>query len=82
MSKRRAVITGLGVITPLGVKTDVFWDRLIAGESGIGAVTRFDTQRYSVRFGGECREFDPNQYIDKREVKRLDRFSQLALAPA
>ena len=82
MSDRRVVITGLGVVTSLGERVDTFWDRLINGESGIGAITSFDSSRYVVHFGGECPDFEPEQYIDRREAKRLDRFAQLAVAAA
>jgi 3-oxoacyl-[acyl-carrier-protein] synthase II len=82
MSRRRVVITGMGVVCPLGVEVDAFWDRLIAGESGIRPIARFDPSRFDVHFGGECAEFEPTRWIDRREVKRLDRFAQFALAAA
>jgi 3-oxoacyl-[acyl-carrier-protein] synthase II len=81
MSKRRIVVTGLGVITSLGESVDGMWDRLCAGESGIRMITRWDTSSYPVRFGGECTDFDVTRYgVDKRESKRLDRFGQFGLA--
>jgi 3-oxoacyl-[acyl-carrier-protein] synthase II len=80
--RRRVVITGMGLISPLGNSVDTFWERLLAGESGVGPITRLDVARFEVRFGGECREFDPEQFIEKREIKRLDRFAQMALAAA
>lgn len=82
MSDRRVVITGLGVITSLGDRVDTFWDRLIDGESGIGPISSFDSSAFTVHFGGECRGFRPETYIDRREVKRLDRFAQLAIGAA
>lgn len=80
MSNRRVVITGMGIICPLAESVDAFWDRLLAGESGVSRITRFDASPFDVHFGGECRDFDPTRWIDKREVKRLDRFAQFAQA--
>src|SRR6478735_12463571 len=81
MSKRRVVITGLGVITSLGETVDGLWENLCAGKSGITPVTRWDFSKYPVRFGGECPKFDVTKYgIDVREAKRLDRFGQFGLA--
>ncbi|HVP12459.1 MAG TPA: beta-ketoacyl-ACP synthase II [Phycisphaerae bacterium] len=79
-NRRRVVITGMGLVSPLGNSVDVFWERLLAGESGIAPIERFDTSRYSVRFGGECRDFDPANWVDKKALKRLDRFAQMAVA--
>ena len=82
MPHRRVVVTGMGLISPLGETVEVFWDRLLAGESGIRTASRFDCAGFDVRIGGECHEFDPHRYLDRREVKRLDRFAQFALAAA
>jgi 3-oxoacyl-[acyl-carrier-protein] synthase II len=79
---RRVVITGLGAVTPLGCSVERFWDRLLSGSSGIDTIACFDTSQYEVHFGGICREFQPEDYIDRREVKRLDRFAQMAVAAA
>src|SRR5437773_3540732 len=81
MSKRRVVITGLGVVTSLGETVDELWENLCAGKSGIRTVTRWDATKYPVRFGGECTNFDVTKYgIDAREAKRLDRFGQFGMA--
>ena len=82
MSHRRVVVTGMGLISPLGETVEVFWDRILASESGIRTASRFDCAGCDVRIGGECGEFDPHRYLDRREVKRLDRFAQFALAAA
>src|SRR5580692_6668935 len=88
MNKRRVVITGLGVVTSLGETVDGMWDHLIAGDSGIKLVTRFDFSKYPVRFGGECTSFDITQYQplcsryseEKLHARRLDRFGQFGIA--
>ena len=81
MSKRRVVITGLGVITSMGETVDGMWENLCAGRSGIGPITRWDFGKYPVRIGGECKHFDISNYgIDVREAKRLDRFAQFGMA--
>ncbi len=82
MSKRRVVITGLGAVTPLGTSVDRFWDGLISARSGIGPLTHFDCSTFDTKFAGECREFDPLQWIEGKNAKRLDRFAQFALASA
>ena len=81
MSRRRVVITGLGVVTSLGETVDEYWEALCAGRSGIKTVTRWDASKFPVRFGGECTNFDVTKYgIDHREAKRLDRFGQFGIA--
>jgi 3-oxoacyl-[acyl-carrier-protein] synthase II len=82
MNSRRVVVTGRGVVTSLGESVDQLWDRLLAGESGVSAITRFNTEGFDVRIGGECREFDAGAYIDRKQAKRLDRFAQMALVAA
>ena len=77
---RRVVITGTGMLTPVGLDTASSWAALLAGKSGAGPITQFDTTDYRVRFGAEVKDFDPAAYIDRKEVKRTDRFSQLAIA--
>jgi 3-oxoacyl-[acyl-carrier-protein] synthase II len=77
---RRVVVTGLGAITPLGTNVDTLWERVRAGVSGIGATARFDTSDFSVRIAGEAWEFVPEHYLDKRDLRRTDRFVQFALA--
>ncbi len=81
MSRRRVVVTGLGVITSLGETVDEMWENLCAGTSGITMIGRWDTGKSPVKFGGECARFDVTKYgIDAREAKRLDRFGQFGLA--
>lgn len=80
--RRRVVITGTGVITPLGDGVDTFWDALVAGRSGIRAIERFDASEFDARIGGDCRDFDPARYLDGKQIKRADRFTQFAVAAA
>ncbi|MEW9798702.1 beta-ketoacyl-ACP synthase II [Alteromonas sp. CYL-A6] len=80
MTKRRVVVTGLGMLSPLGLNTDATWRRLLAGESGIGAITHFDCSNYSTRFAGQINDFDPQEYIEKKETKKMDRFIQFGVA--
>lgn len=78
--KKRVVITGLGAVTPIGIGKDNFWQALLEGKSGIGKITRFDASEYTTQIAGEVKDFDPAQYIDKKEAKRMDRFTQFAVA--
>lgn len=80
--RRRVVITGMGVVSPLGYKVDEFWERLIAGESGIRPIRLFDVTEFDVKFGGECTDFTPEPVVDRRSAKRLDRFAQMAIVAA
>lgn len=81
-SGRRVVITGIGLVTPLGVGTKKTWDALLRGESGIGPVTRFDATRFATRIAGEIRDFDPLAFIERKEIRKMDRFIQLAVVAA
>ncbi|MCP3427354.1 beta-ketoacyl-ACP synthase II [Opacimonas viscosa] len=80
MAKRRVVVTGLGCISPVGNDVDSTWANIKAGVSGIGEITYFDTTAYSTKIAGEIKDFDPTQYIDKKETKKMDRFIQLGIA--
>jgi len=77
---RRVVITGVGLISSVGIGTDANWEALCAGRSGIGPITHFDASQYAVRIGGEVKGFDPLQFVPKKDVKKLDGFIQLAIA--
>lgn len=80
MMKKRVVITGMGVISPVGIGTDVFWNNLIQGKSGIKTITNFDTEKFTAKIAGEVLDFDPLEFIDKKESRRMDRFTQFAVA--
>ncbi len=82
MSRRRVVITGLGCITALAESVDSLFAALCEGKSGVSTIESFDTSEYPVRFAGEIRAFDATRYIDQRESKRMDRFTQFAVAAA
>ncbi len=79
---RRVVITGVGLVSSLGVGTTATWDALCAGQSGIGPITRFDSSAFSVRIAGEVRGFDPLVFVAKKDVKKMDVFIQYAIAAA
>ena len=80
--RRRVVVTGIGMVTPLGNDVHSSWETLVAGESGAGPITQFDTTDYSVRFACELKDFDPTVWIDRKQARRMDRFSQMALSAA
>lgn len=80
MNKRRVVVTGLGAVTPLGNNVQEFWEGLCGGRSGISHITRFDTQDFPIRIAGEVKGFDPLNYVDKKEVKKMDTFIHYAIA--
>ena len=77
---RRVVVTGLGVVSPLGIGADFFWKALVNGTSGVGRITRFDPTGHGCQIAAEVKGFDPLQWIDKKEVKKMDTFVQYALA--
>ncbi len=78
--RRRVVVTGVGLISPLGIGTEANWEALCAGRSGIGPITHFDASQFSARIAGEVKGFDPLQFIDRRDVKKMDVFIQFAIA--
>ena len=80
--RRRVVITGMGAVSPLGNDVETSWERLIAGESGAGPITQFDHTDYKVHFACEVKDFDPTEYIDRKDARRMDRFAHLVLAAA
>ena len=81
-NRRRVVVTGMGVVTPLGQSVDEFWAALVQGKSGIGPITLCDPTPFPCRIAGEVKDFDPGQYMDTKEARRMARFSQLAVASA
>lgn len=81
-TRRRVVITGMGAVTPLGLNVDEFWNNIIAGKSGIGKITQFDATGFDTMIAAEVKGFDPTNFIDKKSVKRMDPFTQFALAAA
>src|SRR3954447_9192512 len=80
--RRRVVITGIGAVTPLGNDAETSWQNLLAGESGAGEITQFDSTGYFVHFACEVKGFDPASWIERKQARRMDRFAQLILAAA
>ena len=80
--RRRIVVTGLGAVTPLGNDIETSWTNLLAGESGAGEIERFDASEFAVTFACELKDFDPTLWIDRKAVRRMDRFTHMALAAA
>src|SRR5574344_731629 len=82
MDKRRVVVTGMGAVTPLGLDVNSFWNSLIEGKSGISTIESIDTEKQTVKIAGEIKDFNPEDYIDPKEAKRMDRFTQFAIVAA
>ncbi|MBR4642513.1 MAG: beta-ketoacyl-ACP synthase II [Selenomonadaceae bacterium] len=82
MQENRVVVTGLGALSPIGIGKENFWQACLAGKNGIGKITHFDPTGYTSQIAGEVQDFDPAQFIDKKEIKRMDRYTQFALAAA
>ncbi|HCT24356.1 MAG TPA: beta-ketoacyl-[acyl-carrier-protein] synthase II, partial [Chitinophagaceae bacterium] len=77
---KRVVVTGIGTITPLGNNLHDYWNGLINGVSGAGPITLFDATKFKTRFACEIKGFDPTNFMDRKEARKLDRFAQLAIA--
>jgi 3-oxoacyl-[acyl-carrier-protein] synthase II len=80
VSKRRVVVTGLGIISPVGSTVKSAWDTIVRGQSGIGPITKFDVSAFPVRFGGSVRDFDVTQYITPKDARRMDEFMHYGVA--
>jgi 3-oxoacyl-[acyl-carrier-protein] synthase II len=77
---RRVVVTGIGLVSPVGIGTDATWDAIVAGKPGIGPITLFDTENFTCKIAGEVKGFDPGKYVDHKDVKKTARFTQFAMA--
>ncbi|HEX4802540.1 MAG TPA: beta-ketoacyl synthase N-terminal-like domain-containing protein, partial [Myxococcaceae bacterium] len=82
MSERRVVITGTGLISPLGTGTEKNWEAMLAGKSGIGPITRFNAAQLDARIAGEVKDFAPEQFMEHKESRRMDLFTRYAVAAA
>src|ERR671915_180274 len=80
--ERAAYVTGVGVVSPIGVGRKAFWSSLLANESGVGPITLFDAQDYEVRIAAKCTDFEPKDFMDRKVAQRTDRFTQFGLAAA
>jgi 3-oxoacyl-[acyl-carrier-protein] synthase II len=80
VTNRRVVVTGIGLVSPVGIGTELNWRALTAGQGGIGKITRFDASAFSARIAGEVKGFDPLQFVEKKDVKKMDIFIQYAIA--
>ena len=80
--KNRVVITGMGAITPIGNDVNSFWDNVKIGKCGVGPITQFDTDKFKAKLAAEVKDFNPEDYLDRKEAKRMDRFSQFAVVAA
>jgi len=80
VSNRRVVVTGIGLVSTLGIGTDTNWTNLVAGTSGVTRITKFDVTGYAAQIAAEVRGFDPLNWIEKKEVKKMDLFIQYAIA--
>jgi 3-oxoacyl-[acyl-carrier-protein] synthase II len=79
---RRVVVTGIGLVTSLGIGTTATWEGLLAGKSGAGPITKFDTEGFATRFAAEVKDFDATAFVEKKDVKKMDVFIQYAVAAA
>ena len=82
MNLKRVVITGLGTINPLGHNVPEFWDNLIKGVSGAGPITRFDASKFRTQFACEVKNYEPTEYFDKKEVRKMDLYTQFGIIAA
>jgi 3-oxoacyl-[acyl-carrier-protein] synthase II len=80
IQQRRVVVTGVGLVSPVGIGTEPTWKALLQGESGIGAITLFDASGFSCRIAGEVKNFNPEDFVERKEIKKMGRFIQFALA--
>jgi 3-oxoacyl-[acyl-carrier-protein] synthase II len=80
VANRRVVVTGIGLVSPIGIGTDVNWRAITAGQSGIGRITHFDATAFSAQIAGEVKDFDPLRWVEKKDVKKMDVFIQFAIA--
>ena len=82
MSKRRVVVTGMGIVSPFGVGKELFWNSLVEGKSGISTIENISLEGHTVHIAGEVKNFDPTQYMDSKDAKRMDRYTQFAMVAA
>src|SRR5699024_1236320 len=82
MGNRRVVVTGLGAVTPVGNDVGKMWDNIVAGNSGIDFITKVNKEDFPVHVAAEIKDFDPSLYIDKKDMRRMDLFTQYAVAAA
>jgi 3-oxoacyl-[acyl-carrier-protein] synthase II len=82
MNNRRVVITGMGAVTPIGIGLKEYWEGLVEGRNGVDLITHFDTTKFDTKFAAEVKNFKPEDYLDKKAIRRLDPFAQLAIATA
>ena len=81
MTKRRVVITGMGVVTPCGIGVEKFWDSMLNGKSGVSLIESIDTEKHTVKIAGEIKDkdFNPEDYMSSKDANRMDRFTQFAM---
>jgi 3-oxoacyl-[acyl-carrier-protein] synthase II len=82
MGNKRVVVTGMGAVTPIGIGIEEYWNGLIHGKNGVGLITKFDTTNFETKFAAEVKDFNPENYIDKKTVRRMDPFTQFSMATA
>jgi len=78
--RRRVVVTGIGLVSSLGIGTEANWQALLAGQSGVAPITKFDASQFATRIAGEVKGFDPLTFIEKKDIKKMDVFIQYAIA--
>src|SRR4028119_618225 len=79
-SNKRIVVTGVGAVTPVGIGKEAYWNALASGTSGVGKITLFDPSGFDVQIAGEVKNFDAGSFMDRKDAKRADRFTQFAVA--